>query len=76
MKGIHHVIFYALPDHAHFYSELLNSIQSSSSDKNSNEKITINVIFSKYDKLRLERVVGSGKVSKILQGEKKIYTFS
>ncbi|CAG8559705.1 17138_t:CDS:10 [Rhizophagus irregularis] len=61
MKGIHHVIFYALPDHAHFYSELLNSIQSSSSDKNSNEKITINVIFSKYDKLRLERVVGSGK---------------
>ena len=33
-------------------------------------------LFSKFDKLRLERVVGSGKVGKILQGEKKIYTFS
>jgi len=64
------VIFYALPDHAHFYSELLNFIQSSF-DKN-----TINVIFSKFDKLRLERVVGSAKVDKILQGEKKVYTFS
>ncbi|GBB95965.1 hypothetical protein RclHR1_02650036 [Rhizophagus clarus] len=76
IKGIHHVIFYALPDHAHFYSELLNSIQSSSSGKNSNEKFTINVIFSKFDKLRLERVVGSAKVDKILQGEKKVYMFS
>ncbi|CAI2162301.1 8557_t:CDS:10 [Funneliformis geosporum] len=81
IKGIHHIIFYALPDHAHFYSELLNFIQLSPSNKtsaieNSNEMISISVLFSKFDQLRLERVIGTSKFCKMLQGEKKIYTFS
>ncbi|CAG8660768.1 9272_t:CDS:2, partial [Funneliformis caledonium] len=81
IKGIHHIIFYALPDHAHFYSELLNFIQLSPSNKtsaieNSNEMISISVLFSKFDQLRLERVVGTSKFCKMLQGEKKVYTFS
>lgn len=63
-KGIRDVVFYSLPDHGHFYSELLNMIDASSI-----QQPTATVVFSKYDSLQLSRVVGLSQAKQMLSSE-------
>ncbi|KAH8918298.1 DUF1253-domain-containing protein [Atractiella rhizophila] len=56
IRGVSNIIFYSLPTFPHFYSELLSFV----SDWNSEESIQgCQIIFSKYDVLRVKGIVGS-----------------
>lgn len=58
------VIFYAPPDHAEFYTELLSF--PFLDDGVVAEDVTTMVIYSKYDYMRLERIVGSKNVRELV----------
>lgn len=65
------VLFYQLPEHAHFYSELLNLLEDSASA----EHTTVSVLFGRGDALRLERVVGSARSGRMLKGSTTAFLF-
>ncbi|KAG9287018.1 hypothetical protein G9A89_022982 [Geosiphon pyriformis] len=85
IRGVQHIVFYALPDNPQFYPELLNLITPSMDEDLSalgtNQTPVINrsschVLFSKYDHLKLERIVGSTQLQRMLYGSKSITIFS
>ncbi len=57
IKGIINIVFYGLPDHANFYSELL-TYPFFKKDVEGND-VSCKVLYSKYDAMALERVVGT-----------------
>lgn len=69
IRGIKNIIFYGLPMHDHFYSELINFIEDS-------QDATIMTIYSRYDKMALERIVGSKSVGRMVKGEKDSFLYS
>ncbi|KAL1922449.1 uncharacterized protein VTP21DRAFT_9988 [Calcarisporiella thermophila] len=71
IRGVHHVVFYALPEHPQFYSEIVNFVTLNPSE----ESFTCSALFSKYDMLRLERVVGTQRARRMCAG-KNVFMFS
>jgi len=65
IRGCRNIIFYAPPDHAQFYTEFL-SFPFLDDDVESGD-VTCRVLYSKYDKFRLERIVGSERVGELIQ---------
>ncbi|KAI8825428.1 hypothetical protein BJ741DRAFT_632277 [Chytriomyces cf. hyalinus JEL632] len=59
IRGCKHVVFYQLPEYAQFYAELLNGMDVGMESRCS-------VVYSVYDKFRMERVVGSDRVKKMM----------
>lgn len=62
--GVTNVVFYALPDNPVFYSEvaggfLLRTVGEGAVEP---ERCRVRVLFSRWDAMKLERVVGSGRV--------------
>eukprot|EP00850_Spirogloea_muscicola_P019980 SM000203S06156 [mRNA] locus=s203:172171:178779:- [translate_table: standard] len=68
LRGIQELIFYSLPDNAHFYAELLNLLEGAA-----NPRCT--VLFTKFDKLQVERIVGSTRASRLLHSENRTFMF-
>ncbi|KAJ3020196.1 UNVERIFIED_CONTAM: rRNA-binding ribosome biosynthesis protein utp25 [Siphonaria sp. JEL0065] len=67
VRGVKSLIFYQLPEYAHFYPEILNTVEKGMDS-------SCQVVYSLYDKLRLERVVGTARVPKML--EKDTFMFA
>lgn len=63
---------YQLPQHAHFYSELVNFLAARDE---SAVYATVTVLFSRFDALRLEAVVGSSRAQKMLKGSSGTFLF-
>ncbi|KAJ1565107.1 hypothetical protein HK096_004534 [Nowakowskiella sp. JEL0078] len=87
IRGIHHIMFYAPPTIPELYPDLINMIETistvSDSKKNKNMKIplgtlspTVLVLFNKFDKLAIERIVGTRRSARLCDGEKDIYLFA
>ncbi|CAG8503986.1 12195_t:CDS:10 [Ambispora gerdemannii] len=86
IRGVRHIVFYDLPDHPHFYSELLNLLsttmggstsKSMASDMLTDDNLfSCQILFSKYDHLKLERIVGSNRVNRMLNANKNIFILS
>lgn len=66
IRGAREILFYQLPEHAAFYAELLNLLEESEAG----ETPTVTALFSRYDALRLERVVGAARADKMLRSRK------
>lgn len=66
IKGVLNVIFYGPPDHANFYSELL-TYPFFKKDVEPSE-VTCKVLFSKYDAMALERLVGTKEAAALIRG--------
>ena len=60
---MNHLVFYALPENAEFFVDLVNTLES-------HEGTTCDVIFSHYDYLRLERIIGTDSAKKMISSEK------
>ncbi|KAI8055410.1 hypothetical protein BDF22DRAFT_677007 [Syncephalis plumigaleata] len=73
IRGAQHIFFYQLPEHAHFYPELL-SVLSDAVD--GLRDLTISALYSRYDQLRLERIVGTQRAIRMIKGEKSAYLFA
>ncbi|SPO06711.1 related to U3 small nucleolar RNA-associated protein 25 [Cephalotrichum gorgonifer] len=67
-KGVKSVIMYSLPDNPIFYKEITGGYLSKSEQDTtlSPGQGSVRVLFSKYDAMKLERIVGSQRVGKML----------
>eukprot|EP00040_Diaphanoeca_grandis_P028573 m.165769 g.165769 ORF g.165769 m.165769 type:complete len:563 (+) comp31396_c0_seq1:2698-4386(+) len=69
LRGIKHIIFYQLPEFAEFYNELVGCL-------NPSEETTCCALYTKYDSLRLQRIVGTTRATRILSTETKVHLFA
>ncbi|KAJ1798364.1 rRNA-binding ribosome biosynthesis protein utp25, partial [Coemansia sp. RSA 2399] len=76
IKGIHHMVFYSLPDHPSYYSEMVNLMLTSNDPTASADKLSCMALYTKYDQLKVERVVGTKLVSQLLKSDRAQYTFA
>ena len=60
------LLIYQLPEHAHFYAELVNLLESAGP---SAAAPTVTVLFSRFDAARLERAVGGARAKRMLGGD-------
>ena len=76
LRGVKKVVFYALPDNPVFYREVVGEYLGDSIDagKIVQSEASVRVLFSRYDALKLERIVGSKRVRALL-GERSGDTF-
>ncbi|KAH6655782.1 hypothetical protein BKA67DRAFT_249621 [Truncatella angustata] len=77
LNGVRKVIFYSLPDNPIFYREIAGGYLGKSEQDAKLEAGTgaIRVMFSKYDLLKLERVVGSKRVGKMIRERGDTFDF-
>ncbi|KAL6013282.1 hypothetical protein ACLOJK_003774 [Asimina triloba] len=68
IRGIKNLIIYSLPERKEFYPEVLNMLEGS-------ENIECTVLFSRFDQLRLERIVGTNASKRMLSSKKDIFIF-
>ncbi|KPM36668.1 U3 small nucleolar RNA-associated protein 25 [Neonectria ditissima] len=76
-QGVKRVIFYGLPDNHLFYNEIAGGFLSKSERDLKIEpgQGNVRVIFSKYDVMKLERIVGSKRVGKMIQERGDTFEF-
>lgn len=67
------LLFYQLPYHAHFYPEMVNLLRAR--DESAVSHATVSVLFTKYDALRLEPVVGAVRAKKMLKSKTGTFLF-
>ena len=72
--GAQDLYVYQLPEHAHFYSDLAQHLTTAEGIQAGHTTAT--VLFSKFDALRLERVVGSSRAKKMLKGASGTFLFT
>ena len=70
IKGAREICFYSLPEHAHYYPELVSYLAGSAATASGSAPVVGHVagvvaLFSKLDALKLERIVGSARCAKM-----------
>ncbi len=68
IRGIKDIYYYQLPEHNQYYAELANFIDDATMS-------TINVVYTKRDVMRLERVVGTKRAKKMMGSAKTLTVF-
>lgn len=70
IKGTQSVVFYGLPDNPDFYSEIVLFLAKTViADGVDPDLLKAHTIFTKWDALKLERVVGTKNVGRLLSGK-------
>lgn len=82
IRGVRHIIFYSLPEYPHFYSEFVNMLTNSISAADEQEKsnllqneLSCITLFSQYEKMPLERIVGLKRADHMLTSDKSTFLF-
>ena len=77
IKGVRSVVMYSLPDNPIFYREIAGGYLGKSEQDGTVEagQGAVRVMFSRYDAMRLERVVGSQRVGKMLTDRGDTFDF-
>ncbi|OLN82226.1 U3 small nucleolar RNA-associated protein 25 [Colletotrichum chlorophyti] len=77
LRGVQRVIMYALPDNPIFYREIAGGYlaRSELDLKLDPGRGTVRVMFSKYDVMKLERIVGTQRVGKMIQEKGDTFDF-
>ena len=71
IQGARNAIFFGVPRAALFYPEVLNWLRGRATDSAS--PLSALVLFTKFDALQLERVVGSERAARMLTGDKSTF---
>lgn len=69
------LLFYQLPEHAHFYSELVGYTEEGSASSSRDAHATITALFNQFDSLQMQRVVGNARSSKMLKSESATFLY-
>ncbi|KAJ3269432.1 rRNA-binding ribosome biosynthesis protein utp25 [Terramyces sp. JEL0728] len=70
LKGVRHIVFYGCPVFE-YYAELVNMLDND----NFNES-TCTLVFSQYDKLALERIIGNERADRLIKSQKDAFMFT
>jgi U3 small nucleolar RNA-associated protein 25 len=69
-----------LPDHAQFYQEIMTlpfeQVAGNKYDLPDESEVTCQAIFSPFDTLKLERIVGPQNAKRLLQDDEGSFTFA
>jgi U3 small nucleolar RNA-associated protein 25 len=79
IRGVRHLVFLGLPEHAEFYADHVNFLNEGLPDSQEESEVTTAsslVLYTKYDSHALERVVGTSNCSRMVKGEKSLFVFS
>ncbi|OAD72793.1 hypothetical protein PHYBLDRAFT_133964 [Phycomyces blakesleeanus NRRL 1555(-)] len=78
IRGTFHVVFYGLPDNPVFYTEIVNFLGLKFDEASASEEATLSctAVFSKYDFMKLERIVGTDRAKKMCTAQKNVFMFS
>ncbi|KAI9256181.1 hypothetical protein BY458DRAFT_461414 [Sporodiniella umbellata] len=78
IRGAFHVVFYGLPDNPAYYAEIVNFLGLKFNQVSAAEEATFSctALFSKYDFLKAERIVGTEKARKMCTAQKNVFMFS
>lgn len=79
VKGIRHLVFYQPPTYPHFYSEMINFMANEYQNRKDGmdaSSMTVTVLYTKYDLLRLSSVIGSEQAAKLAASPKAAHTFT
>lgn len=68
IRGIQNLVIYSLPERKEFYPEIVNMLEGSDS-------MTCTALFSRFDQLRLERIVGTSPAKRMVASEKGVFIF-
>ncbi|KAJ0984163.1 hypothetical protein J5N97_002519 [Dioscorea zingiberensis] len=68
IRGVRNLIIYSLPERKEFYPEIIDMLESS-------KNTACSVLFSRFDHLRLERIVGTSAAKQILSSDKDMFIF-
>ncbi|KAB2035462.1 hypothetical protein ES319_D04G153800v1 [Gossypium barbadense] len=68
IRGIRNLIIYSLPERKEFYYEIVNMLEGL-------DDLACTVLFSQYDKLQLERIVGTAPAKRMIKSEKGVFVF-
>ncbi|GAA5800540.1 hypothetical protein HPULCUR_005975 [Helicostylum pulchrum] len=78
IRGTFHVVFYGLPEDPMYYTEIVNFLGLKFDEASAAEEATFSctALFSKYDFLKLERVVGTERAKKMCTAQKNVFMFA
>ncbi|CAM9502774.1 unnamed protein product [Ectocarpus sp. 13 AM-2016] len=71
IRGIHHLIFYSLPECPQFYPEMVNLLEEAESVT----AVTCLSLFTRFERLSLERIVGEERAGHMLASAKNTFLF-
>lgn len=76
IKGTRTVIFYGLPDNPQFYQEFVRSLARTVIEHQIDpDLLRVHVLFSKWDALKLERIVGTHRMAPLIEGSNDTHEF-
>ena len=74
IKGTRTVVFYGLPDNPEFYTEITRFLGRTVIDLQIDpDLLHVHALYSKWDALKLERIVGSKRVGQFIEGVSDTY---
>lgn len=77
VKGVNQVIFYGVPENPQFYKEIVLFLARTAKETETDLSLyRTKVIYSKWDSLKVERIVGSDRIGVLFEGVGETYEFS
>lgn len=73
IRGVRHIVFYGLPTYEQFYVDFVNLLPSSNTSGGSTG--TVMALYSKFDSLELERIIGTQRATKLIQAQNNTHMF-
>ncbi|RKO95153.1 DUF1253-domain-containing protein [Caulochytrium protostelioides] len=76
VRNVHKIVFYALPETPQFYPEWLDAARPPPGAFKSAMGHNATILFTRYDRLRLERIVGTERAHQMLTAASDSVIFS
>ncbi|KAL5428096.1 rRNA-binding ribosome biosynthesis protein utp25 [Paraphaeosphaeria minitans] len=76
IRGVKRVVFYGVPENPKFYEEIVGFVgKTVERGEISKSEANVRVVFSKWERLELERVVGAKRVGKMVVDKGDVFDF-